>query len=137
MGSTYPELRGVAIDSGRPDDGGANPDCYAKNFPGGITVIWDVDQGGANTEIRSRKLAITNGNLGVVDNDGYADFDTTGLYNGDLTYVAVSYICIVDFPGPNNLPFFARAYSHNLYNIIVYQAGDPLWAGDVVYYTNP
>ena len=131
MGNTLPELRGVAIDSGLPADG---EDPYEwERFEGGITVIWDVDDIyiGPCTEIWSRQLRLSGNTLIVIDlnYDNAPEVDTSGLYGGDLTYVAISYTTIIDGS--------VVGYSHNLYNGIVFQAADPLWAGDVIYYTNP
>lgn len=130
MGSTEPELRGVAIDSGLPADG---EEEEWERFEDGITVIWDVDDVGMNpcTEIWSRQLRLSGNTLIVIDldDDNAPEVDTSGIYGGDLTYVAISYTTIIDEG--------VVGYSHNLYNGIVFQAADPLWAGDVIYYTNP
>ncbi len=131
MGTTSPQLRGVAIDSGIGDGDDA------INHPGGIYVIWDVDVnewGVGASEIRSRKLGITPLGVLTLINPITYNVDTTGLYGGDLRYVATSYTVIITIGESDE---YYTAYTHNLYNIVVGSSTEPTWSGSVIYYRQP
>ena len=126
MGQSSPQLRGVAIDSGIGDGD------YWTHHPGGIYVIWDIDKdemGQSASEIRSRRLGITPS--GILNSpDPTYGVDTTGLYSGDLRYVATS----ITYCWNSG---YREDYTHNLYNIVVGSSVEPIWTGSVVYYRQP